>query len=68
MNNTARKIQTEPTVDVVMVTPKTAKQWLKNNTRNRRLNITTVERFANEMKAGAWRLNGETIKFDNFGA
>lgn len=67
MNNTARKIQTEPTVDVVMVTPKTAKQWLKNNTRNRRLNNTTVDRFANEMKAGAWRLNGETVKFDNFG-
>jgi hypothetical protein len=46
----------EPTVQIVDVTPQLAKDWLELNTRNRSLRESTkVANFARDMAAGNWR-------------
>jgi hypothetical protein len=49
---------------VVKVTPVHAAHLLEKNTRNREVSQGTVDKYARDMKAGRWKLNGETIKFD----
>jgi len=50
------------------VTPETAKEWLTHNKdNNRKLMKGRVEQYANDIKAGKWELNGETIKFNKKG-
>ena len=53
---------------VETITPEMAKDYLKHNTDNyRKLSRTTVYKYAAEMKAGRWELNGEGIQFDESG-
>lgn len=46
------------------VSPKQAAEWLKTNTRNRPITQRRVVDYAEQMKAGKWKLTGESIKFD----
>lgn len=59
--------QYHPTPKVVRVQPATATKILNKNTMNRPLRDGRVDRYAAEMKAGKWRLNGETIKITKDG-
>src|SRR5689334_16796059 len=52
---------------VVLVTPKLAREWLEKNDCNRPLSLATVARYAADMRAGKWELNGETIIFSKRG-
>ena len=52
----------ETTVEII--TPEMAKEYLKNNTKNRNISEVKVNTYAQEMRAGRWKLNGETISFD----
>lgn len=48
-----------------LVTPVMAETWLnERNNKNRRISPVHVNRLANEMVAGRWAMNGETIVFD----
>lgn len=51
-----------PTPRVVKITPKLAEEILDKNTLNRPLRSGRVERYSADMKAGNWKLNGESIK------
>jgi len=44
------------------ITPAHAAELLNNNTHNRAPSRNTVEMYAREMSAGAWKLTGESIK------
>lgn len=48
----------------VKITPKKAAEWLKRNVNNRPLREIRIEQYSAAMKAGAWQVNGETIKFN----
>ena len=48
---------------LVEVTPALATQWLTLNTGNRNPSKSKIRRFAAAMAAGAWSVNGETVKF-----
>ncbi len=56
-----------PTPRTVKMTPKLAEEILTKNTLNRPLRAGRVERYAADMSAGNWRLNGETIKITDDG-
>ena len=47
---------------VVTITPEIAKELLKHNVGNRKINQANVKRIAEDMIAGDYKLNGETIK------
>lgn len=52
------------------VTPEMARNWLENkrgSVKNRNLISSAVEYYSRSMKKGEWKLNGESIKFDNQG-
>jgi hypothetical protein len=53
---------TEPEFRIEKITIERAKELLALNTRNRALRRRHVEKLASDMKAGNWRLNGESIK------
>lgn len=56
------------TFEVQTVDPDTARNWLDTaNTANRPVNKAAVERYAAEMAAGRWQVNGTTIVFDTNG-
>lgn len=48
----------------VTITPQMAREMLERNTRNRKIRPSRIARYATDMKAGLWALNGETIIFD----
>jgi hypothetical protein len=50
-------------VDIRTITPKEAKEILEGQIKNRKLSPQTILRYAKQMKAGRWRINGETITF-----
>lgn len=54
---------TQPIVAFVDIDPVTAKELLDRNTRNRGLSPTTVNTYARDMAAGAWKTTGDGIKF-----
>lgn len=54
-------------VEFVDVTPDKASGWLHFNTNNRILSKATVNAWAEEMRSGKWRFNGEPIQFDREG-
>src|SRR5262245_34900010 len=54
---------TQPTAEVVEVSPALAEEWLSKNPNNRNLRRPVVDSYARDMSAGHWHLNGETIKF-----
>lgn len=53
-----------PITENILITPERAKQLLETQNGNRHLNKNRVELYANEMRTGRWRLNGESIKID----
>lgn len=46
------------------ITPQLAEALLEHNKTNRKLRLHKVKEYADEMKAGRWDLNGETIIID----
>ena len=57
----------EPMMSLETITPDVAERWLGKNLHNRNLSEVSVRRMAGAMTRGEWRLNGETIKFDDDG-
>jgi hypothetical protein len=57
----------EVTVKTMLVSPEIARMCLDYNENNRRLNMISVRKFAEDMQNGHWQQNGETIKFDREG-
>ena len=51
----------------VRITPKQAAKWLAHNRANRPLSQVTVDRYAAAMQAAEWKLNGDSIRFDENG-
>lgn len=49
------------------VTPKTAIQWLSRNIKNRPLSKRAVKAYAEAMRDGQWKLNGDCIRFNSNG-
>lgn len=56
-----------PVVSVETVTPDMAAEWLVGNTHNRSMKDKAVAKYATDIKAGLWDLNGESIKFNGDG-
>ncbi|NGO73181.1 hypothetical protein [Streptomyces boncukensis] len=52
-----------PRTDVLTVTPDLAREWLTRNTHNRPVRKTAIAKYARDMAAGHWAMNGESIKF-----
>lgn len=51
------------TFNVEHVTPEIAEQYLEKNEGNRKCSRTIVRKYANAIRRGEWRVNGETVKF-----
>lgn len=49
-------------VSVQTITPEDAQMLLKTNVNNRNLSRRRVEMYANDIKRGAWKLTGDSIK------
>src|SRR5271166_4328515 len=47
-----------------LITPALAKELLLNAKKNRNLNEKTVRRYADDMSAGRWQVNGQGIVID----
>lgn len=60
----ARKKVVELELTVETITPEVAIEWLAQNVKNRRVSERLVFLYAQAMKDGEWRLNGEPIIFD----
>lgn len=58
---------TEPTVEILDVTPELAETWLSRNPNNRNLRSQVIASYARDMAAGSWVLNGETVKIATSG-
>lgn len=54
-----------PTTHIETITPDIARMYLAKNTRNRPLNMRAVKKYADAIKRGEWKLNGETIKMND---
>lgn len=52
-------------IDVVKITPEIARTYLNANPNNRAINLKDVNKLADDMKAGRFVSNGETIKIDS---
>ena len=57
------------TAKVEKITPEIAKEYLKMNSRNprKRMDWSTINKYASDIAAGLWTLNGEAIIFDEDG-
>lgn len=56
-----------PLVEIVTVSPKLAEAWLGKNIKNRNLSRANIAKFARDMRAGEWKMNGEAIIFASNG-
>lgn len=56
-----------PDVTVEEIDPIKAKEYLNNNTHNRRLRTRNIVRFADDMRRGDWKWTGEPIQFSKTG-
>lgn len=54
-------------IRVEYITPDIAKRYLSGNQNNRKLSPSIVNQYSESIKRGEWKLNGESIKFDNDG-
>jgi hypothetical protein len=52
---------------IVAVGPATATRWLEGNTHNRPVRDAHVDALARDMRAGRWRMTGDSIKFSQDG-
>lgn len=55
------------TSSIEKVTPELAVEWLTANTHNRLKRDRSIAKYARDMLAGNWQLNGESIKFSETG-
>ena len=56
------------TMDIERITPSIASEYLRKNTPfNRSIRSKRVETYADEMRRGGWKLNGESICFNKKG-
>ncbi|MBT1162858.1 hypothetical protein [Bifidobacterium sp. SO1] len=51
------------TTQLMTITPQMARQMLGHNENNRNVSKQRVNQLATEMKRGAWRVNGDSIRF-----
>ena len=51
--------------EVVEITPDIAEEWLKKNTHNRNVKRELVQKYADAIRRGEWRMTGEAIKFNS---
>lgn len=49
---------------VAKITPKKAAEWIQRNVNNRPIRNRRVDQYAAAMTAGAWKLNGDCIRFN----
>jgi hypothetical protein len=54
----------KPTSQLITIDPNKAKSFLTVNKGNRPVSETLVNQFADDMRAGRWKLNGDAIRFD----
>jgi hypothetical protein len=54
----------EPKIDMVLVTPEMAKEWLERNTHNRNLRERKLRAMVLDMQQGDWKFAGDPIRFD----
>jgi hypothetical protein len=47
--------------ELVSITPKKAKEWLEMNTSNRPMSKSVVAKYAEDIRSGRWKVNGEGI-------
>jgi hypothetical protein len=52
---------------LIEVTPELAAKWLERNDHNRSMVMSRVDAYANDIRRGDWRLNGEAIKISREG-
>ena len=65
MLKTKKNESLEPTAEIMLVTPALAQQWLdESKFDNRRLDDRMVDRIAQDIKKGTWKLDGNAIRFD----
>lgn len=60
-----KSVRNKLTLDVMLVTPQQATEWLARNKGNRPLGSPTVDRYAGYMTAGEWVVNGEAVILDD---
>lgn len=51
-------------IEVELIEPRMAEEYLAENPLNRNVSTRVVTAYANDMKAGNWRLVGDPIRFD----
>lgn len=56
-------MKSEPPAKIETITPALAAEYLQHNTINRVPQRGRIRQIADEIEAGRWQLNGETIKF-----
>ena len=61
MNNI--DFETDVTIEQLTIKPEDAREMLTRNTMNRNIDWKRVEKYAFDMKSGAWNMNGSTIVF-----
>lgn len=61
-------MSSKPKVSIEVVTPALAEEWLKQNTNNRPIKPTVIERYVRMMEANAWQLSGDPIRFNGDGS
>ena len=57
----------DPELTIETITPDDADAWLALNVNNRSLSQATIDAYARDMQAGAWRMTGDPIRFDTEG-
>jgi hypothetical protein len=57
----------QPDIDVEVVTPDKAHEWLGQNQGNRHLSPSVVQRYATDMRNGDWRVTGDPLRFTRDG-
>lgn len=60
----AAKDATKITTEIISVTPQIAAAWLDQNLNNRKVSGGVIGKYVSDMKAGKWKLTGDSIKFD----
>lgn len=63
----ARRKDPDLEITIEEITPAIASEWLKTNTKNRKVSERLVAIYAEAMSEGEWRLNGEPLVFDRQG-
>jgi len=66
-NKKQEQMQTNLSVELVLVTPQVAENYLRFNIKNRKASLDHVAFLSKEMSAGRFIENGESIIFDKYG-